>query len=199
VRRAAIAAVAALMLSGCGIRATTVPVDAGAAPSRSRCVEPDTAPSLTPSHTTPHAPSGSYRLDGTVLYLVCNAQLTERKRAAELRGGYLEVARSLLDQLRTAPEQAERANGYDTAVPDALRLTGPRTGDPAGTLRLDMRLDELPDFALGQLVCTLSDNLLGDGPVLIGGKGDSQVRRFTCNTALRTQEGPEPDTGVPVT
>jgi hypothetical protein len=188
-----------VLLSGCGIRATTVPVDAGAAPSRSQCAEPDAAPSPSASHTAPRPPGGTYRLDGTVLYLICNAQLTERERAGELSGSYLTVARTLLDQLRTAPEQAERADGYETAVPAPLQIGGPRAGDPAGTLRLSTRLDRLPDYALGQLVCTFSHNLLGDGPVLIGGRGETEVRKFTCSVALRTQAGSEPDTGVPVT
>lgn len=196
-RAIAAAAAAVVLVTGCGIRSTSVPVDAGAAPSRSRCTEPRDSPSPTPTRTLSPSPDRRYELHHAVLYLVCNLQLTERERTTTVTGDYLHAADALLARLRAAPQRAERADGFTTGVPGTLRISAGRRSDPAGTLRLNQPLDGLHDFVLGQLVCTFSYNLMGGGDVLIGGPGDSPVRRFNCSVALRTKAGAEPDAGVP--
>jgi hypothetical protein len=192
------AAAAVLLLAGCGIRATSVPVDGGAAPSRSKCAEPTAGPSA--KAAKPPAPSlaRQYRFEAVELYLVCNSQVTEVKRAHKLSGDYTAAAGGLLGELRMTPGSHEQIDGYSTAVPDTLELRPRRPGDPEGTLRLNTELDRLPDFALGQLVCTFSHDLMDGGAVLLGGAHDTPVRKFTCSVPLRTQAGAEPDTGVPV-
>jgi hypothetical protein len=137
-------------------------------------------------------------MDGAVLFLVCNSQVTQVVREDRLSGDYPTVARALLDRLKSAPLKDEKEDGYQTAVPDTLSLTEGRDDDPKRTLRLSVRLAQLPDYALGQLVCTFSSNLLAGGPVVLGGKEDAPPRRFTCTSTLLTQAGAEPDTGVPL-
>ncbi|GAA2130772.1 hypothetical protein GCM10009760_03730 [Kitasatospora kazusensis] len=58
VRRAAVGIIALAALSGCGIRPTAVPVDAGAPASRTACPSPVRVPEAADTSATPK-PSGS--------------------------------------------------------------------------------------------------------------------------------------------
>ncbi|MFF8283640.1 hypothetical protein ACF06W_13045 [Streptomyces albus] len=206
VRRAgplALLCVLASLAAGCGIRATSVPVDAGAAPSRVGCVLP----------TDQESPPGS---DGDAfvrVYLVCGSRVSPVEREVRMPGGRsaaerLPVARKLLTELKRQPRATEEAAGFETAVPDDLTVGGAADGDPDEALRLNRPLDELPPFALAQLVCTYADTAVADaddGVILGGPAGDGRSRdddgndgdagadraaaplqRYECNAALRT-------------
>jgi hypothetical protein len=192
-RRAAAVLGAALSLAatatGCGIRATSVPVDAGPAPARVSCTPPGaTASSSSSSSAT--AAGETVRL-----YLVCRgAQVTAVSRTVAVTPGAtassdrLDTARRLLAELQSKPGADESAAGLSTSVPGSLDLAEARRGDPAGTLRLGVPLDELPPFALAQIVCTLAGTAAGStgDTVVLGGTGSAAPRRFSCTEDLRT-------------
>ncbi|MEW2223454.1 hypothetical protein AB0939_29870 [Streptomyces sp. NPDC006990] len=207
-RRAALGALALSLLvplaAGCGIRATSVPVDAGAAPSRVGCVLPD-------DHESPEGGGGASVVR---VYLVCGARVSPVERKVRMPGGRssarrLPVARKLLDELRQRPEPAEDTAGFETAVPRRLTVSGGTDGDPDEALRLSEPLEELPPYALAQIVCTYAVTSAADaeGGVVLGGPaggratgGDdavseaegadggarSPLRRYECGTSLRT-------------
>lgn len=201
-RRAAATAVPALallgaVLAGCGIRPTSVPVDAGAAPSRVACDLPENA------GRAGRAPEG----DGAVrVYLVCDTRVAAVARAGRLPQGRLAAARALLGQLRSEPQPAEEEAGFTTAVPHALRVEAGRADDPVGTLRLSTPPARLPSFALAQVVCTFAgtpaasarkDTVVLGGPVGHGPDAADRPRRYTCTAALRTDPDPAPTAGAP--
>lgn len=199
----ALLCVLASLAAGCGIRATSVPVDAGAAPSRVGCVLP----------TDQESPPGG---DGDAfvrVYLVCGSRVSPVEREVRMPGGRsaaerLPVARKLLAELKRQPRATEEAAGFETAVPDDLTVDGAADGDPDEALRLNRPLGELPPFALAQLVCTYADTAVADaddGVILGGPAGDGRSRsddgddgdagadraaaplqRYECNAALRT-------------
>lgn len=183
---AALAVLASVVaLSGCGIRTTRIPVDAGPAPSRAAC-------EVSKGDITPRA-----QLQGIPVrvYLVCASQLASVDRTAEVpearAGDHVLVAQALLDELRRAPSAQEHAAGFTTYVRESLSLSGARAGDPAGTLRLSSQPEDLPGPGLAQLVCTFAESRAAttDGPVLLGGPGEYPPRRYQCSTA--TKERPE--------
>ncbi|MEW2170172.1 hypothetical protein AB0935_09495 [Streptomyces sp. NPDC007027] len=182
VRLAGLLAVAALV-SGCGIRTTSVPVDAGAAPSRVPC-------RLAASDSATRSPD---RVSAEV-YLVCASQLVtvDRPVPADTVGAEpVEVARALLREIQRAPSTGERRAGFTTAVPAGLRVDPPRDGDPAGTLRLSSQPEDLSAEALAQLVCTYaeSDGLVRDGSVVLGGPGDYPPRGYLCTSQTKSRPG----------
>jgi hypothetical protein len=196
-RRTARAVPAAVLLAaglaGCGIRPTSVPVDAGAAPSRVACDLPENAGRAT------RTPGG----DGAVrVYLVCDTRVAAVSRVGRLPEGRLPAARALLGQLRAEPQPAEEEAGFTTAVPQGLRVQAGAAGDPVGTLRLSTPPDRLPSFALAQLVCTFAGTpaaAVRKDSVLLGGPrgGTTGPRRYTCTAALRTDPHPAPTAGAP--
>lgn len=183
----ALTAVAALAAAaGCGVRPTSVPVDAGPAPSRASCAAPE---GRTPSE----------RQDDTVageVHLVCGSRVLAVHRTVRLPRDAnptdrLDVARALLHELQRQPTGAEAKAGFTTDVPDGLRVTGPREGDPSTALRLSSEPTELPAFALAQLVCTYAGTAAGgtDRSVVLGGPAPDSARpylRYECDSALRT-------------
>ncbi|MET9875983.1 hypothetical protein ABZZ36_15335 [Actinacidiphila glaucinigra] len=172
-----------VLLAGCGIRTTSVPVDAGPAPSRVSCAVPDEEASATA--TASASPRG---LTARV-YLVCSAQVAGVNRSVRTEGlDQLGVAVLLLRELQRKPRGGESSAGFTTAVQGDLAVEGPRRGDPRGSLRLSAPLGDLPPFALAQLVCTYAGSGAGagSGGVLLGGSDDTPVRRFTCTGDLRT-------------
>ncbi|MER5971822.1 hypothetical protein ABT112_19170 [Streptomyces sp. NPDC002055] len=196
-------AAAALMLgtAGCGIRGTSVPVDAGAAPSRASCqvaggdrTEPADSPSSVPVKA----------------YLVCSMQIMPVDRTVQLPEGRLvadrlRVARALVDELQAQPDAAEEEAGFSTEVPGALEVTGPRKDDPKDALRLSRLPDELPPYALAQLVCTFAETLRSGGvvaekepSVMLGGPSDDSLERYACTEGLRTRPEAAPTDGTPV-
>lgn len=188
-------------LSGCGIRSTSVPVDAGAAPSRVGCVLPG-------DRETAERSKGNLPVR---VYLACGSRVSPVERRVALPDGddseRLPVVRGLLDALQAEPDSEEESAGFKTAVPRDLKVTGPADDDPPGALRLSMTLDDLPSFALAQIVCTYADTAASgtDRAVILGGpaKGDGpgadeQLRRFECGTSLRTRPEAAATAGTPV-
>ncbi|MFD5641359.1 hypothetical protein ACFWIP_06205 [Streptomyces anulatus] len=174
---------AAALASGCGIRTTSVPVDAGAAPSRVPC-------RLSSSDVATRSPDSV----GVTVYLVCTSQLVtvDRPVAAEATGANpLVVARALLREVQQAPPANERRAGFTTAIPEGLRVTPARDGDPAGTVRLSSQPEDLSAEALAQLVCTYAENetLVTDGSVVLGGPGDYPPRGYLCTSQTKTRPG----------
>ncbi|WP_314171774.1 hypothetical protein [Streptomyces winkii] len=177
-----------VLASGCGIRSTSVPVDAGAAPSRVSCVLPG------------ERESGDGGDGGNLpvrVYLSCGSRVSPVDRRVALPDGddseRLPVARGLLDALRAQPDSDEEAAGFKTAVPRDLEISGPREGDPPAALRLSRPVKDLPSFALAQIVCTYADTAAAgtDRSVILGGPadgdgGEDAARRYECDTALRT-------------
>ncbi|NJP42717.1 hypothetical protein [Actinacidiphila epipremni] len=170
------------LAAGCGIRTTTVPVDAGAAPSRVSCQVPKVEDS-------PDA------VDAAVeqIYLVCGGQTTPVKRSVRIRPqitGRVEQVKELVAQLQRSVTAPEDQAGFSTTVPGTLEIRGPRESDPADALRLSSPLEDLPSFALAQIVCTVADSALASpgGTVVLGGSTrGSKVRSYTCTQDLRTR------------
>ncbi|MFE6187445.1 hypothetical protein ACFQ6U_23765 [Streptomyces sp. NPDC056465] len=184
----AVAAACAALTAGCGIRSTSVPVDAGAAPSRMPCR------TASAQETLPPAESVSVRV-----HLVCASQLVTVERTVEVdetRSGSLLIAQALLSELQAEPEADERRAGFSTDVPVALRVSAAHKGDPEGTLRLSEQPDDLPAEALAQVVCTYADSepLGSGGSVLLGGPGNYAPRGYLCTseTKIRPGDGPAP-------
>lgn len=193
----------ATLLAGCGIRPTSVPVDAGAAPSRVGCVLPGGG-EATAEGTDPGKAGGSAATTAVRVYLVCGSRVSPVEREVRMPRGRssaerLPVARKLLDELRRDPTAGEDSAGFQTAVPKDLKLDGPRDGDPDEALRLSEPLDELPSFALAQIVCTFADTAAADAnnAVVLGGPGKTAdgdrdragdlLQRYECGSALRTR------------
>ncbi|MBW5482077.1 hypothetical protein GPJ59_09325 [Streptomyces bambusae] len=175
-----------LLASGCGIRATTVPVDVGPAPSRVSCD--------TPVPGSAQA-SGVQGFRATV-ELVCGSQLVGVERVVPVpekrpaKDPVVLVAQALLEALEHTPSTEERDAGFTTGVPAGLTAAPPRAGDPVGTLRLSRRPEDLPPVALAQIVCTLSDSeavSAGPGPVVLGGPDPDPPRSFECTDAVRAR------------
>jgi hypothetical protein len=174
------------LLAGCGIRATEVPTDFGAAPSRVPCslAGPDLA-----TQTSQGVP--------VQVFLLCGASLVTVDRTVRVPEGTPDarrrvmVAQGLLDQLAAPPSAAERSAGYTTHVPGGVDVTGPGPKDPEDALRLSTAPDRLTSYALAQLVCTLSDSAAteGDGSVILGGPRTTPLRRYACTDDVRSHPG----------
>ncbi|MEU6664392.1 hypothetical protein [Streptomyces sp. NPDC046727] len=181
------------LLTGCGIRATEVPTDFGAAPSRVPC-----------SLAGPDVATQSSRGVPVQVFLLCGASLVAVDRTVRVPEGTPDarrrviVAQGLLDQLAASPSAAERSAGYTTSVPGALGVRGPGPKDPEDTLRLSTPPSRLTSYALAQLVCTLSDSAAteDDGSVILGGPDGSPLRRYECTDEVRDRPGTtEPPSG----
>ncbi|UWE12603.1 hypothetical protein [Actinacidiphila bryophytorum] len=179
---AAAAVLLAVLTAGCGIRTTSVPVDAGPAPSRVSCAvpEPENSPGVTDAQVVQ-------------VYLVCGMQTTPVPRTVQVRAraaGRTEQVRELVAQLQRSVLGAEAKAGFATAVPGTLEVEGPAPGDPVDALRLGQPIEDLPSFALAQIVCTVAGSALaspGHSVVLGGPEAGSKVRRYTCTPDLRTR------------
>ncbi|MEU8783005.1 hypothetical protein [Streptomyces sp. NPDC048637] len=182
-RRTAAVAALALAAVGCGIRGTSVPVDAGGAPSRVSCKAPASEPAANPPG----------RAQATV-YLVCGSALAQVERTVSLPKGTattdprLPTARALLKELQRQPSSDEERAGFSSALPQDLKVTAPRAGDPSDALRLSIRPDDLPSFALAQLVCTYgtSPALGRTHAAVLGGPGDDTAHRYDCSADVLT-------------
>ncbi|MFI2202264.1 hypothetical protein ACH47Z_16110 [Streptomyces sp. NPDC020192] len=175
-----------LLLSGCGIRATEVPTDFGAAPSRVPC-----------SLAGPDLATQSSQGVPVQVFLLCGASLVTVDRTVRVPDGTPDarrrviVAQGLLDQLAASPSSAERSAGYTTYVPGGLNVSGPAPKDPEDTLRLNTPPSRLTSYALAQLVCTLSDSAAteGDGSVILAGPTPGTPRRYACTDDVRNRPG----------
>ncbi|MEU5160639.1 hypothetical protein AB0G74_13660 [Streptomyces sp. NPDC020875] len=193
----------ALLLTGCGIRPTQVPVDGGPAPSRLPCaVNGEGGPQAQPSSLPVR------------IYLVCASQLVAVDRTADTEappksppGTGLPVARALVAELQKEPTQAEREAGFQTYVRSPLTISVGRAGDPDGTYRLSRQPEALAPEALAQLVCTLAESRAAadEGGVRLGGPGGYAPALYDCapttkshpQTPLPTRATPPP--GPPAT
>ncbi|MEV4926206.1 hypothetical protein [Streptomyces roseoverticillatus] len=176
--------------TACGIRGTAVPVDAGGAPSRSSCV-------VKPERTVP---SGAATV---TVQLECTSQLVPVTRAVngpDTSEDGVAVARLLLNELRKAPSNEEAEAGMSTAVPQRLAVSGPRPGDPAGTLRLGRDPGDLPQVGLAQLVCTYAGTAAADGKrtVILGGPAEERPKSYACTDELRAHPDSADITGTAV-
>ncbi|WP_405869772.1 MULTISPECIES: hypothetical protein [unclassified Streptomyces] len=188
VRRLLALPVLAALLTGCGIRATEVPTDFGAAPSQVMCslAEPDV--STQASRGLP-----------VQVFLLCGSSLVAVDRTVRVPDGTADsqrrvlVAQGLLDQLAATPSPAEKEAGYTTDVRGGMNVSGPRSGDPDDTLRLSSPPDDLTSYALAQVVCTFSDSAAaeGDGSVILGGPGREPLHRYECTDEVRSRPGTE--------
>ncbi|MCX0245665.1 hypothetical protein [Streptomyces drozdowiczii] len=186
------AALCAVLAAGCGIRTTSVPVDAGAAPSRVPCAMP-----------AEDAAAEAGRGIPVQVYLVCASQLVTVDRAVqvqEAKSDRLAVATELLDELRKQPTADERQAGFSTDVPATLRVFGPRFGDAKSALRLNEQPEDLPAEALAQVVCTFADSeaLSTGDTVTLGGPGDYPAHGYLCTAETKASPKAVPSTvGVP--
>ncbi|MFH8659927.1 hypothetical protein [Streptomyces afghaniensis] len=186
VSRARIGAVSvlALLLAGCGIRATEVPTNFGPAPSRVRC-----------SLAEPDVSTQAARGLPVQVFLLCGSSLVTVDRTVRVPDGAADserrmlVAQGLLDQLAEPPSPAEKEAGYSTDVRGGITVSRPR--QPEDTLRLSMAPDTLTSYALAQIVCTFSDSAAaeGDGSVVLGGPGADSARRYECTDEVRARPG----------
>ncbi|AOR37123.1 hypothetical protein BFF78_16495 [Streptomyces fodineus] len=175
-----------LLLGGCGIRATQVPTDFGAAPSRVPC-----------SLAGPNQATQSAQGVPVQVFLLCGASLVTVDRTVGVPPGTPDarrrviVAQGLLDQLAASPSAAERSAGYTTYVPGGLTVSGPGRRDPEDTLHLSTAPSRLTSYALAQLVCTLSDSAAteGDGSVILGGPDTGPLQRYACTADVRERPG----------
>ncbi|MFF5369301.1 hypothetical protein [Streptomyces sp. NPDC013187] len=176
----------AVLLAGCGIRATEVPTNFGPAPSRVQC-------SLSESDVSTQAARGL----PVQVFLLCGSSLVTVDRTVRVPDGAADserrilVAQGLLDQLATPPSTAEKEAGYSTDVRGGITVGGPRPGDPDDTLRLSTAPTGLTSYALAQIVCTFSDSAAaeGDGSVVLGGPGAESPRRYECTDEVRARPG----------
>ncbi|MFD5032870.1 hypothetical protein ACFWM0_20975 [Streptomyces sp. NPDC058405] len=177
----------AVCAAGCGIRTTSVPVDAGPAPSRVPC-EVSGKDVITQTH--PGIP--------VFIYLVCASELAAVERTARIPeekvfDSRVQIGQALLDELQAQPSSAEREAGFTTSVRGTLLVSAPREGDPAGTLRLSLQPEDLPAAALAQIVCTFAESDATDGQVVLGGPGDYPPRRYGCDQETKRR----PDSTAP--
>ncbi|MFD5624527.1 hypothetical protein [Streptomyces yangpuensis] len=185
--------IALLATAGCGIRATTVPVDVGAAPSRVSCDTP----------AQPGGQSGAPGFPATV-ELVCGSQLVGVERIVPMpekgtvRDPAVQAAQALLEALERTPSAEERDAGFTTGVPAGLTAGAPKPGDPTGTVRLSRKPEDLPPVALSQIVCTLAGSetvSAGPGPVVLGGPDADPPRAWECTDAVRSRPESVPTLG----
>lgn len=197
---ATVVALLGALAAGCGVRATSVPVDAGSAPSQAGCAAP--------GEETPDVPGHGQQ---TVrLYLVCGSYVAPVDRPVDLSGDSddrLTVARTLLAALRSDPHGREAAAGFETSVPHNVLVSGASSDadDPKATLRLNTPPAKLPSFALAQLVCTYAENpatsASGETVLLAGpdhGDRSERLRRYECSTSLRTRAEAARTAGTPL-
>ena len=174
----------AVLLAGCGIRATEVPTNFGPAPSRVQC-----------SLAEPDVSTQAARGLPVQVFLLCGSSLVTVDRTVRVPDGAADserrilVAQGLLDQLAAPPSAAEKEAGYSTDVRGGITVGGPRPGDPEDTLRLSTPPAELSATALAQIVCTFSDSAAaeGNGSVILGGPDDAAPRRYRCTDDVRAR------------
>ncbi|MFC5799706.1 hypothetical protein [Streptomyces formicae] len=193
VRRAGVAlagvALAAAVATGCGIRTTSVPVDAGEAPSRMPC---SVGGKETAAQAQPEAlPVRVYLLCASALVAVDRTVPLPEKAAGD-RGL---IAAALLNELLADPSAAEREAGFVTNLRGPLTVRPARENDPRGTLRLSRQPEDLPPAALAQLVCTFAEGeaAADGGTVVLGGPGDYPPRGYRCTDAAKER----PETVLP--
>lgn len=183
---AALAVVAvAVFTAGCGIRPTSVPVDAGGAPSRAECAPGGPSPAASPADAETLRP----------VYLVCGTQLAPVPRSVpdDLTGTAL--AGRLLAELEREPSDDEEQAGYATAV-SGLRVADGRSGDPAGTVRLSRDPQGLGSPMLAQLVCTYA---VGEGRTAVLAGPDDGDDPYTYRCTDEAMQTPENTVGEPAT
>ncbi|MFC7307297.1 hypothetical protein ACFQVC_24115 [Streptomyces monticola] len=189
---AALTAVLTVALAGCGIRATEVPTDFGAAPSRVPCV-------TTAADVSTQSQTGIPEQ----IFLVCGSQLVRVDRTVRLPSGggageasdRVRVAQALLDELREPPTETEEQSGFTSDVKGRPQVSGPRAGDVKSALRLNTPPERMSPYELAQIVCTFAHSVAAadDGAVVMGGPDEnSPLRRYECTEELRARPGTVP-------
>ncbi|MFI6344446.1 hypothetical protein [Streptomyces sp. NPDC050560] len=192
--RAAVGVLCAAGLTGCGIRSTSVPTDFGPAPSKAPCALSGPTVEAQPVQGLP-----------VQVFLVCASQLVTVDRLVHIPSGNgstdrVQVAQALIDQLAEKPAESESQAGYTSDVRGGMAVSGPRHGEPDGTLRLGTSPSRLGSYALAQVVCTLAMSSAADedGTVILGGPGDEQLRRYHCTSQVRARPGSSEPSSAPV-
>lgn len=104
---------------------------------------------------------------------------------------------------RGAPDPTLPGRGRGRVLQRGARRAGgrgPREGDPGNALRLSRIPDELPAYALAQLVCTFAGSaaVAGDESVVLGGPDGDPLKRYPCTEELRARPEAAQTTGVPL-
>ncbi|WP_428957567.1 hypothetical protein [Streptomyces sp. cg35] len=180
---------AAVLLTGCGIRSTEVPTDFGPAPTRVGC-------SLSGSNDVAARAAGEFAVQ---VFLVCTSQLVTVDRTVTLErdqnSDRVGVAQELLGQLAKPLTAEEKEAGYSTDVGRGTKVSGPLKGDPVDALRLNTPPDDLSPYALAQVVCTFANSKVAaddGGHVVLGGPGDDPLRSYECSDAVKARPGIAP-------
>ncbi|AVH61191.1 hypothetical protein C4B68_14980 [Streptomyces dengpaensis] len=176
----------AVLLAGCGIRATQVPTDFGPAPSRVPC-----------ALSGPDISTQSSRGVPVQVFLLCSEQLVAVDRSVRIPDGTAEAARrvlvaqGLLDELAEPPSAPEEQAGYTTDVRGGMTVSGPRDKDPEGILRLSTPPEDLTPSALAQIICTFADSgaAQDNGTVILGGPAPSPLHSYECTPEVRADPG----------
>ncbi|MFI0237139.1 hypothetical protein [Streptomyces sp. NPDC016845] len=179
----------AVLLAGCGIRPTEVPTEFGAAPTRVGCA-------MSRTEGVRAQAAGEF---GVQVYLVCTSQLVTVDRTVTVphdrTSDRVGVAQELLAQLAEPLSAKEKQAGYTTDVGSRTKVSGPREGDPADALRLNVPPDDLSPYALAQIVCTFANSKVavdGEDQVALGGPGDDPLRGYECSDAVKARPGTAP-------
>lgn len=144
-RVSVLAILAALALTGCGIRPTPGPVAAGPAPHG--------AAGQSPAQTGVTVPSDH------VIYFILQGRL-----AAVSRTTFVNLdTQSLVRELVAGPNQTEELAGYTSSVPSYLTVLAPQPDDAADVVRLGdagTTARTLSSTAYQQIACTLRRSAL---------------------------------------
>lgn len=168
---------AAVLVSGCGIRSTEGPINAG-----------DPA-------TRPLGATSTQAVAQHLIYLVREGrpQPVPRGDAVDLQvpppgstripmpGDPLRMSQidRLLRELAKGPNAEEAAQGWSTALPPGgVGLAEPQPGDPVELVRLDQdRAGGIDPLALGQIVCTLQHAARATDVTLAGRTGPGKPQQ----------------------
>jgi hypothetical protein len=172
-RAGVLAALGALVLTGCGIRPTPGPVAAGPAPHG--------AAGQSPSQTGATVPSDH------IIYFILQGRLAPVARTTFVN---LDT-QSLIRELVAGPNQTEELAGYTSSVPSYLTVLAPQPDDAADVVRLGdagTTARTLSSTAYQQIACTLRRSVLNIAVTHIHLRS-GQVLARTCELkdALRTE------------
>jgi hypothetical protein len=181
-RRAAVVAVLAATVAGCGINTDDVPRD----------VAPDQRALLAVDAADPSGSSGTSRI-----YLVTPSETGQQRRLRSVQRDVAARPEPLLGSLLVGPSQAELDARLATSIPPGTQLLGARTAGDVLFIDVSAELNELSGDALvlavAQIVHTASEivgvqsvRLRVDGVDQAWPKGDGQ----TTEGPLRTYDFP---------
>ncbi|MCF2529795.1 hypothetical protein [Yinghuangia soli] len=185
----------AVLLAGCGIRATEGPINAGDPATRPQGA---TATQAVPQHqiylVREGRPQPVPRGDAVDLQLPGPGATRSAAAGDPLRMSQID---RLLRELAKGPNPEEAAQGWSTALPPGgVRLAEPLAGDPADLVRLDLdSFGAIDALALGQIVCTLQHASRAKEVPLAGRAGPGKPQQ--CAAFQAVSVGPPPANGKP--